>query len=235
MPILEDPSGERVLPQPGALKDLNKEPAKTVKKIEDPKPTTPEEEQLSIGLHGRVIGWPDFMMDLILDTHPGGYLGGSAGISVEYGPPSDWQVVLELDWTKIGMPNYNYREKGVPPQAATYAEIDWHFISIDISYQGMQTIIDGFQFFYRFGAGLGGLAGPTKKAEVVPTCELESIKSCPHWRKVTHGEVESPFPVVPVLHIAFGFSIDLGKIAKMRVQGGFRDAFYGGLGVNFNL
>jgi len=237
LPVLEDPSMDRVYPQPGALKDLDEKPdTKVVKKLEDPKPTEEDEEaELAIAFNGRVTGWADFMLNILLDTHPGGYLGGGAGVAIEYGPPKSWQVVLEIDWTKVGMPNYNYREKGVPPQAATYAEIDWHLVSVDISYQGLAEIVDGFYFLYRFGAGLGGLAGTATRAEVLPTCTAETLSSCPHWRTATNKELESPLPVIPVLHIAFGFSIDLGDVAKLRVQGGFRNAFYGGLGVAFNL
>ena len=234
LPVLEDPSMERVLPKPGALTPKRLKPV--VKKTKTPPPEEePEEAQLAVSVHGRVTGWADFMLQLAWSRHPGGYLGGSAGVSVEYGPPKSWQVVLEVDWTKVGMPNYNYIEQGSSASSATYAEVDWHLSSVDVSYQGMVRIIDDLYFLYRVGAGLGGLAGSARKAEVVPTCTSDTVSTCPHWRAAANGELESPFPVIPVVHLAVGLSIDVADFLKIRVQGGFRDAFYAGLGVAFNL
>lgn len=236
LPILDDPSSERLYPDPGALKDLNKGPATVVKKVEDPKPEEAEDAQLAVGVHGRLAAFPDFYFGLFMDRHPGTRLGGGGGISIEYGPPKSWQVVLEIDWLKIGMPSaFNYAEIGVPAQAATYAEIDWHFISVDISYQGHVGIVDGLTFIYRLGAGLGGFAGSATKSEVLPNCTAENLANCGHWRRATQSDIESPLPVIPVVHVAVGFSIDLGDIARLRIQGGFRDILYGGLGVVFNL
>lgn len=235
-PVLEDRDGaSRLRPPMGTLEDALGDIAVEDKQIEQPapEPAKPGEDRWGVSAHGRVTTIPDFILDAIFEDHPG-YLGASAGLSVEYGDPHDTQWVFQLDWTSVVFPNYNWREVAVPAGAATYAEIALHFISVDFTYRGSTHLAGPLWLTYGGGLGLGGLVGDSHTAEVLPTC-TEPIQNCPAWRRVTHKEPELPTDVLPVLHVTTGLLVDLGDSGLMRLELGFRNAFYLGLSAGFMM
>jgi hypothetical protein len=233
-PVLDDHEGAtRLRPPMGSLNGALA-PAPAIAAPSEPDaPALPAEDRWGLSAHGRVITLPAFILDAFWQDNPG-YTGASAGLSFEYGDPHDALWVVQLDWTSAVFPNYNWREVGVPAGASTYAEIRLHFISVDVTYRGASHLAGPLWFAYGGGLGIGGLVGDLHTAEVLPTC-TEPIQSCGTWRDVTHKTPELPTDVWPVLHLTTGLMLDLGSSGLMRLELGFRDAFYLGLSAGFLL
>jgi hypothetical protein len=231
-PIIPDREGaSRVLPGPGLLGE--EEAVETVEDEKDEVESAPGEWNFGMQAHGRVIFIPDFILDRLFSTHPSGTVTANTGLGLEYGTRS-YQLVLELDWTGAQLAEGNWLVKGGPPFAAKYAEIDLHWLSVDFSVRGQSHFGDIFSIYYGGGVGLGGLVGVLNQTEVLPSC-VEPIETCGHWRNVTHGQPKLPSLVWPVVHVVAGMQLELGSYGLIRLEGGFKNAFYLGLAAGFHL
>jgi hypothetical protein len=230
-PILDDlDQGRRLGPPPGTLTgDLAIE-----KKKDEPEPPKLARDVLMVVAHGRYTTVPDFMLDMFFVEHPSGVAGPSVAIALETGDLDDTIWSFELNWTPYSPNAGNWLELGADTVDATYAESGLHFISIDASYRNQIPFSQGFRAMVGGGLGVGVLAGNFDTAEVLPTCQ-DPIAECPHWPRATKGEADLPTRIAPVLHFLVGLEVDLGAGLSLRAQGGFRNAFYGGLSIGKSL
>lgn len=196
-------------------------------------PAAPPAASWAVTAHGRFITLPSFVLDTIYKDHPS-FQSVSAGAAVEYGDPRRASWVFELDWTRIGFAGANWRENGVPPGAATYADVGLHMLSLDASYRWAFRVAGPLDFVVGLGLGLGGLMGDIKTVEVLPNC-VEPIDQCPHWREASRATADLPTRVIPILHVALGAQVALGDDGLLRLMLGFRDALYVGLSAGLRL
>jgi len=200
---------------------------------ESDEPGAPAAASWSATAHGRFITLPSAVLDSIYVDHPS-FQSVSVGAAVEYGDPRSASWVFELDWTRIGFAGANWREVGVPPGAATYAEVGLHLLSVDASYRWAFRLAGPVDAVVGLGLGLGGLLGDIQTAEVLPNC-VEPIDQCPHWREASHTTVDLPTRVVPIVHVAVGAQAALGDDGLVRLMVGFRNALYVGLTAGLRL
>lgn len=225
-PIVDDLDRARTLrPPPGGLAGV----------LEDKEPEGPKvaREVAMVTVHGRYITVPGFMFDVFFKDY-GVLANESFGASYEWGDLDSAMWAIELDWSNLVIDAGNWLEHETPPAGATYAEPGLSMISIDAMYRRQIPFTDSFRGLVGGGLGLGILIGNVKTAEVLPTC-TEPIDQCPHWPNVTNENAELPTRVVPIVHVSLGLELDVGAGFALRLQGGFRDAFYGGLTIGKQL
>jgi hypothetical protein len=188
--------------------------------------------ELHMSAHARFVGIPGEVLGLFFaDYQP--FFHGSAGLAVEFGHPRSELITVELDWTGGSFPDANWREKGVGPKDAKFAEIGLHMISVDATYRDIIHVVDALDFYYGAGLGLAGLVGEAKTTEVLPICS-EPVSNCEHWRNVSRADLDMPTRVIPVVHLMAGFQIEFEGV-RARFDLGFKNVFYVGLSAGFDL
>lgn len=225
-PILDDLDRARTLrPPPGGLAGV----------IEDKEPEGPKvaREVTMVTVHGRYVTVPGFMFDAFF-SHYHALANESFGASYEWGDLDSAMWAIELDWSNLVVDAGNWLEDETPAAGATYAEPGLSMISIDAMYRRQFPFTESFRALVGGGLGLGILIGNIKTAEVLPTC-AEPIDQCPHWPNATNEDAELPTRVVPIVHLSLGLEVDVGAGFALRLQGGFRDVFYGGLTIGKQL
>lgn len=221
-PILDDLGKARPLaPLPGLRTKI------APKKKEEPEPEAPS-HTLLIG-SGRWATLPSALFGLIFDQSPS-FNVPSLALGVELGPDSGTVWGFELNWTPLIPENANWLETGKPPDGATYAESGLHMISLDAAYRRHFAFTKAFGAFLGAGLGVGFLVGNLETWDVLPTCTAPVTK-CPHWPRATHRNADLPTRIVPILHFLAGLQVKVTDEVVIRLQGGFRDVFYLGLGV----
>jgi hypothetical protein len=202
-------------------------------KIEPPKKEGPKEPEgpsntLIIGA-GRWVALPKELFGLFFDEAQT-FNAPSIALGVELGPDNGTVWGFELNWTAL-IPHYgNWLQSGKTPDSATYAESRLHMISLDAAYRRHYAFTKAFGGFLGAGLGVGFLVGNIETTDVLPTC-VEPVSKCAHWPNATRRNVELPTRVVPVLHFLAGLQVKATDEVVIRLQGGFRDVFYLGLGV----
>lgn len=236
-PILDDrDAATRLSPAPGGF-----DAPDAVLVVTDPdedEATDPDDLEVErtwslVTAFGRWVTVPDALIGLLFEVHPS-YSQAGFGLGFEFGSRDKAMWAFELDWTPLVPSAGNWLSGDDPPAAATYAESGLHMVSVDVSYRRYLGFTDHFHFFFGGGLGVGVLVGDVVTAEVLPICE-EPVAQCAHWRGATNEEASLPTRIVPVLHLAAGFQLDIGDDAMIRIVGGLRNVLYAGLTVGMAL
>ncbi len=219
-PIIDDLGKARPLaPAPGLRAKI--EP----KKVEEPEGPS---HVFIIGA-GRWSTVPKELFGLFFDASQA-YNAPSIALGLELGPDDGTVWGFELNWTAL-VPAYgNWRQSGKTPDTATYAESGLHMLSLDAAYRRHWAFTKAFGAFVGAGLGVGFLVGNIETTDVLPSC-VEPVAKCAHWPRATHRNAELPTRVVPILHFLAGLQVKVTDEVVIRLQGGFRDVFYLGLGV----
>lgn len=222
-PIVDDLGKARALaPLPGLRSKI--EPKK---KVEPEEPEGPSHVFI-IG-SGRWATVPKELFGLFFEEAQA-YNAPSIALGVELGPDDGTVWGFELNWTPL-VPAYgNWLQKGKTPDSATYAESGLHMISLDAAYRRHWAFTKAFGAFVGAGLGVGFLVGNIETTDVLPTC-VAPVAKCAHWPRATRRDAELPTRVMPILHLLAGLQVKVTDEIVIRLQGGFRDVFYLGLGV----
>ena len=176
---------------------------------------------------------PGFILDTVFTDHPA-HVDGNVGASLDIPLSPDDRLTLELDWTGIRFPAGNWRRTSRAPGMAEYVSVSLHMIAIDVTYRRAAWFAADWAFIYGAGLGLGALAGDAASVEVLPNC-TEPVARCPHWRHSTRGTVKLPTRVLPVVHLLVGLEWWPGDTLVFRLNAGFKNALYMGLGAGYRF
>jgi hypothetical protein len=230
-PLIDRDDASRVEPLPiPAL--LTTAIPKAPKEIEEPA-IVYHEERLLITTYGRLVTAPDFLLGLFFDDFQP-HMNGAAGLSLSVPVANFEHVVIDVDWTGLGMPEGNWRRKNDKPAQSTFVSSALQLLSLDVTYRRFTWFNEIFAIFYGAGAGVGAIVGSGTVVDVLPNC-TEPVGRCAHWNQASVRDLTLPTPVIPVVHLLLGLQMQFSERFLMRLQTGFRNLFYAGLSLGYRM
>src|SRR5262249_44696697 len=137
-----------------------------------------------------------------------------------------------------------YREKNKDPgQFGDYPDYihfdNFSLISLDWSFIWHSDITPKIQFRYGAGIGVGFLIGNIQKFQQpcpqgTTADQLDDPNFCPVAnRSTTPKNADIPSRVWPVVNLLAGMRFELVPQVALSVEIGFRDVFFGGIGIGY--
>lgn len=193
----------------------------------------------TVYMTGRFIHLPGGILDSWFSKHAGTWQG-QANISAGLEYVLRFVDVLDLQfgvfWTDLSMPGGYWLESSKDDWAAAdYTEVALSTLTGEVSVFGYWDFIDDLGLFFGGGVWFGALLGDISKSNVLESCASEaqqnggSLSACPH-DPVAFAEQSLP-PVIGFLTASIGLRAAFDERVVVKLEGGFRGYFFGGLSV----
>ncbi|MDX9722131.1 MAG: hypothetical protein RBU37_15425 [Myxococcota bacterium] len=193
----------------------------------------------TVFMTGRFIHLPGGILDSWFSKHAGTWQG-QANVSAGLEYVLRFVDVLDLQfgvfWTDLSMPGGYWLESGKDDWAAAdYTEVGLSTLTGEVSVFGYWDFIDDLGLFFGGGVWFGALLGDISKSNVLESCASEaqqnggSLSACPH-DPVAFAEQSLP-PVIGFLTASIGLRAAFDEHVVVKLEGGFRGYFFGGLSV----
>lgn len=248
----QQPGSEQGSDEPASKGRGADEPAKAA--VQTPKPVDPQ-TQYGVGVHLRGIFIPTWLLNLFLDASTP---LNSVAFGAEFvRRKGSFDIVGSLDFGFYSPKDGNYLSKGGDPATDTdYVHFDGlNAISLAVHFIKHEQILSWMSFVWGGGVGLSIMLGDIFRASSSGCTEdnIDDIQQCrpegmdpndpmawindpansgskdednPDNPKL-YREDGVP-PVVPLVHLLVGMNFRIDDSFSVRVDGGFRNAFYVG-------
>ena len=245
------PSGDEPAAGP---KNTANEPAKPVVAVTSPEQTEPQ-TQYGVGFHIRAIFVPSWLLNLFLDASTPLNSVALGGEFVRR--KGDFDIIGSIDFGFYSPQDGNYLSKGGDPTTDTdYVHFDdLNAFSLAVHFIKHEQILPWMSFVWGGGVGISFVLGNIYRASnsgctsdnVSDTSQCKPLGMDPNdpmaWINdpANRGEEaddspENPKlyretgvpPVLPLIHLLVGFNFRINDSFSVRVDGGFRNAFYAG-------
>jgi hypothetical protein len=206
----------------------------------------PKKSELAVGARARMVFMPEAVLNLFLDHSTSMMSFGIGGEVVRR--KGDFDIVFGLEYDSIGPESGLYLESGDVPdqncvvngQCPDYVTFDnFAVLGFDVSFI-WHARLAGDRVMLRYGAGIGvGLVlgeiytTDTSCPAGTTVDDLDDPNHCPQMGS-RMAEDDVP-PVVPIVNVLLGARIKLIDKLTLNIEGGFRDVFFVGAGLDYAL
>jgi hypothetical protein len=225
-------------PAPAPEVESEPPPAAAVSGDTEEEELDPDRARWGVGARVRYVTIPNWLLELFLDhaTHLSSY--SVAGEIIRR--KGDLDIVISIDWTSGAAENGLYLEKGDNPNIAPpdYTEFDgFGMLSADVSFVWHARVHERVQIRYGGGIGVGLLLGEIYQTDTLcpggtTADDLDDPNHCTQFTATRHVDEDVP-PALPVVNVLLGARIKLADQMSMNLEGGFRNAFFFGLGFGY--
>jgi hypothetical protein len=195
-----------------------------------------------VGARFRFIWMPTTVLNLFLG-HSTSMTSISAGGEV-IRRKGNLDMVWGIEYANISPSDGLYLEKGKDPgQFGDYPDYlhfdNFSLISLDWSFIWHSDITPRFQFRYGAGIGVGFLIGNIQKYQQpcnpgTTADQLDDPNFCPVNNRATSPKLaDIPSRVWPVVNVLAGLRYQIVDQVAVSAEIGFRDVFFGGLGLGY--
>jgi len=209
-------------------------PKVTVEDLEGKKEEL-EKARLGIGIRGRFNFIPRGEFELFVDEAPGGLF--EPGFSIDFvRRKKDFELVAGIGYDRLRTDDGMWLEKGDQPplQSPDFVEFDgFGWISVEMLFMWHAALHEKVFLRYGAGFGLGIMLGDVLQTDT--TCTGAQTSTC---TPITSGagQIRDPadiFPVYPIINLRAGLQFRPTEDMAINLDIGLRDAFVGGLGVEY--
>lgn len=202
--------------------------------------------QYGLGVRARYVTIPNFMLEWFL-AHATSMQSFTAVGAEVVRRRGNFDLVVGLEYDAIAPQEGLYQEKGdslvaCGPPTGDESQCpdfvtgeDLALLGADISFLWHLKVHPLVQLRYGAGIGIGVVLGEVEQHDRVCPSEtslgdLDDPKACRDIMQVKNADIP---PVVPIVNLLVGARFQLHDQISLNIEGGFRDMFFFGGGVNY--
>lgn len=206
-----------------------------------------EQDEFMINARGHALVIPGFMLDWIWSEHANHWSNGKSnfawGGEFTWRRNGEYEIGLAVDWADLRMTPDWWQDNDDPPAGADWTTQELQLVSIQFFTRWFWDINEWFSPFVGVGLGPGILLGKVTKYNPSPGSECRSqldAGTFPPPCSADGVDLDSGFdagneettipPVVPVVAFGGGARFNIAKYGMLKIELGFQDYFYAGLG-----
>jgi hypothetical protein len=194
--------------------------------------------EYGIGARFRYVFMPTAVLNLFLDhSTPMASWGIGADFIRRKG---NLDIDFAIEWENISPKNGLYESQGddpgTPGQYPDFVEFqNFALLGADASFIWHVNLFSHVQFRYGAGIGVGAVLGKIVQHKTIcpagtTDSQLENPNICTETGQTKFAAVP---PVVPIVNVQLGFRIRIVDKLSLNLEGGFRDVFFAGAGIDY--
>ncbi len=207
-----------------------------------------QQDEFMVNARGHALVIPGFILNLFWKEHENHWANGKTnfawGGEFTWRRKGEYEIGLSVDWADLRTSDGWWQDKDDPPSGADWTTQEIQLLSVQFFSRWFWNVSEWFSPFVGVGLGPGIIFGEVTKYNPSPgsacRAELDAGQFPPPCSADGNVDLASDFdngiveksvpPVVPVVGFGGGARFNIAKHGMIKIELGFQDYFYAGLG-----